>query len=209
MPAYQKSMSQKLETVLRGEARKLLRKTFGLSAGTAGLVVSVALLLFGLLFATDNLPLPSKVRAPLVAGIYPVVRVVDGDTIIIGDSTNKSRQYQIRLIGADTPETVKPNTPVEPFGPEASAFAKQRIADVNNQVRIAFDGDQIDRYDRVLAMVYLPMPDGDVWLNELLIRNGLARAQTQYRYSNSAKNAFRRAETEAKAAKRNIWSLPL
>ena len=200
-------MSQKLETLLKREATKLMRRKFGLSAGTAGLVVSVALILFGLLFATDHLPLPSKVRAPLAEGIYPVVRVVDGDTIIIGDRASKSQQYQIRLIGADTPETVKPNTPVEPFGPEASEFTKQKIADANNKIRIAFDGDQIDRYDRVLAMVYLPMPDGEVWLNELLIREGLARAQTQYRYSNGAKDTFRRAEAEAKAAKRNIWSL--
>jgi micrococcal nuclease len=202
-------MSPKLETLLKGEAKNLLRKKFGLSTGTAGWVVSIVLILFGLLFATDNLPLPSKVQAPLTEGMYPVVRVVDGDTIIIGDSADKSRQYQIRLIGADTPETVIPNTPVEPFGPEASQFTKQKIAEVNNQVRIAFDGDQTDRYNRVLAMVYLPMPDGDVWLNELLIREGLAKAQMQYRFSNGAKDAFRRAEAEAKAAKRNIWSLPL
>jgi len=202
-------MSPKLETLLKSEARKLLRKKFGLSAGTAGLIVTGVLIVIGLLFATDNLPLPSKVQAPLTEGIYPVVRVVDGDTIIIGDSTDKSQQYQIRFIGADTPEVVKPNTPVEPFGPEASEFTKQKIAEANNCVRIVFDGDQIDRYNRVLAMIYLPMPDGDVWLNELLIREGLARAQTQYRYSNGAKDAFRRAEAEAKAAKRNIWSLLL
>ena len=186
-----------------------MRRKFGLSAGTSGLIVAGVLILLGLLFATDNLPLPSKVQPPLTEGIYPVVHVVDGDTLVIGDSADKSQQYRVRLIGADTPEVVKPNTPVEPFGPEASEFTKKKIAEANNQVRIAFDGDPVDRYNRVLAMVYLPMPDGDVWLNELLIREGLAKAQTQYRYSNGAKDAFRRAEAEAKAAKRNIWSLPL
>jgi micrococcal nuclease len=202
-------MSPKLETLLKNEARKFLRRKFGLSAGIAGLIVTGVVILLGLLFVTDNLPLPAKVQAPLTEGIHPVVRVVDGDTIIIGDSTDRSRQYRVRFIGADTPEVVRPNTPVEPFGPEASEFTKQKIAEANNRVRIAFDGDQIDRYNRVLAMIYLPMPDGDVWLNELLIREGLARAQTQYRYSNGAKDAFRRAEAEAKAAQRNIWSLPL
>ena len=202
-------MSFKFETLLKREATKLMRRKFGLSAGTSGLIVAGVLILLGLLFATDNLPLPSKVQPPLTEGIYPVVHVVDGDTLVIGDSIDKSQQYRVRLIGADTPEVVKPNTPVEPFGPEASEFTKKKIAEANNQVRIAFDGDPADRYNRVLAMVYLPMPDGDVWLNELLIREGLARAQTQYRYSNGAKDAFRRAEAEAKAAKRNIWSLPL
>ena len=151
-------------------------------------------------------PLPSKVKAPLTEGIWTVVHVVDGDTLVVVD--NADSKYRVRLIGADTPETMKPNTPVEPFGPEASEFTKQKIAEAKNVVRIAFDGDQTDKYGRVLAMVYLQMPDGqEVWLNELLIRKGLARAQTQYRFSKGAKDAFQRAETEAKNAKRNIWNL--
>ena len=148
-------------------------------------------------------PLPSKVKGPLTEGVWMVVRVVDGDTLIVGDGTD---EYRVRLIGADTPEVVKPNTPVEPFGPEASEFTKRKIAAANHRVRIAFDGDQVDRYDRCLAMVYLTMPDGtEVWLNELLIREGLARAQLQYRFSKGAKTAFRQAEEEAKNAKRNLW----
>ena len=148
-------------------------------------------------------PLPSKVKGPLTEGVWMVVRVVDGDTIIIGDGTD---EYRVRLIGADTPETVKPNTSVEPFGPEASEFTKRKIAEANNRVRLAFDGDEVDKYNRSLSMVYLTMPDGtEVWLNELLIREGLARAQLGYRFSKGAKSAFRKAEEEAKNAKRNLW----
>jgi len=156
-----------------------------------------------------NKPLRSNMQGPLEEGIWDVVRVIDGDTIIIGDSDNRDGQYRVRLIGADTPEVVRPGTPVEPFGPEASEFTKRKIAQAGNRVRIAFDGDQVDRFNRSLAMVYLQMPDGqEIWLNELLIREGLARAQTQFRYSRGAKDAFRRAETEARNASRNIWSLP-
>jgi len=152
-------------------------------------------------------PLPSKNKGPLEEGLWRVVRVVDGDTLIIGDSADRSKQYSVRLIGADTPEVVKPNTPPEPFGAEASEFTKRKIAEANYRVRIAFDGDQVDRYNRSLAMVYLIMPDeSEVWLNELLIREGLARAQLQYRYSKGAKNAFQQAESEAKSARRKIWS---
>jgi micrococcal nuclease len=151
-------------------------------------------------------PLRSRVVGPIEEGIWTVVHVVDGDTIDVSNSPDK--KYRVRLIGADTPETVKPNTPVEPFGPEASEFTKRKIAESDNRVRIAFDGDETDKYGRSLAMVYLPMLDGtEVLLNELLIREGLARAQMQYRYSKGAKAAFRQAEEEAKRARRNLWSL--
>jgi len=157
--------------------------------------------------SSPYVPLSSKVKGPIEEGIWTVVHVVDGDTLRIEDGAGT--KYYVRLIGADTPETVKPNHPVEPFGLEASEFTKRKIAESGNRVRLSFDGDQVDKYGRSLAMVYLQMPDGnEVWLNELLIREGLARAQTQYRFSKGAKDAFRSAETEAKNAKRNLWSLP-
>ncbi|MDR0327283.1 MAG: thermonuclease family protein [Planctomycetaceae bacterium] len=150
-------------------------------------------------------PLDSKVKGPLTEGLWDVIHVVDGDTFDVADSDGN--KYRVRLIGADTPETVKPNTPVQPFGPEASAFTKKKIAEAKNRVRLAFDGDEVDKYGRSLAMVYLQMPTGEeVWLNELLIREGLARAQVQYRFSKGAKTAFQQAEAEAKRAKRNLWS---
>ena len=203
-------MAFKINSATKKMAQKQLQKQFKLSPTTAGMIVFVVLLVCGLLgsVAFDHIPLDSKTKAPITEGMWEVVRVVDGDTIIVGDIEDRAKQYRIRLIGADTPEVVKPNTPVEPFGPEASAFTKHKIAEAGNVVRIAFDGDQTDRYDRTLAMVYLQMPDGkEIWLNELLIREGLARAQTQYRYSKGAKDAFQRAEEEAKKAKRNLWNL--
>lgn len=155
--------------------------------------------------SSSHKPLPSKNKGTLTEGIWTVVHVVDGDTLDVADDAGS--KYRVRLIGANTPETVKPNTPVEPFGPQASDFTKRKIAEANDRVRLAFDGDEVDKYGRSLAMVYLQLPDGEVWLNELLIREGLAHAQLQYRYSQGAKTAFRQAEAEAKSAKRNLWSL--
>ena len=132
--------------------------------------------------------------------------MVDGDTIIVGDGAD---QYRIRLIGADTPEVVRPNTPVEPFGQEASDFTKRMIADAESKVRLAFDGEQLDRYNRTLAMVYLKIDGQEVWLNELLIREGLAHARLGYRYSHGAKLAFAVAEVEARRDKRNMWSVDI
>ncbi len=123
------------------------------------------------------------------------VRVVDGDTLELTESKER-----VRLIGANTPETVKPNWPVEPWGPEASAFTKQFLA--AGSLRLEFDGPRRDRYGRMLAYVWV----GDRMLNEELIRAGLARADLRYSYSSDVKDRFRRAEAEAKSARRGIWS---
>lgn len=155
----------------------------------------------------DSEPLPpSQQRSPLQEGIWPVVHVSDGDTLDVQDS--QGNRHRIRLIGADTPEVVKPNHPVEPFGPQASAFTKEMVRAAGSRVRVAFDGDQVDRYGRNLGMIYLQMPGDELLLNELLIREGLARATLQYRFSKGAKERFRQAEEEARSQKKGIWSLP-
>lgn len=135
---------------------------------------------------------PSSESAPET---FRVQRVVDGDTIVLVD-----RDERVRLIGANTPETVKPNWPVEPWGPEASAFTKEFLA--SGEVRLEFDGDRRDKYGRLLALVWV----GDRMLNEELIRAGLARAEVRYHYSAAMKARFRHAEAEARTARRGIWS---
>ena len=81
-------------------------------------------------------------------------------------------------MGVDTPETVKPHSEVEPFGPEATAFTKQAIAQHGNRIYIRLDCDRFDKYGRNLAFVYLGESDAaDVaFLNEELVRAGLAKA---------------------------------
>ena len=49
-----------------------------------------------------------------------VIRVVDGDTILVRGRGGAAER--VRYIGVDTPETVKPNSPVECFSHEASRF---------------------------------------------------------------------------------------
>ena len=159
----------------------------------------VALLL---LFALLRFLAPGDRQAPgpeqLAEGTYQVERVVDGDTLLLVGGA------RIRLIGADTPETVKPNHPVEPFGPEATDFTRRFVTDAGGEVRLQMDRERKDRFDRFLAYVYA----GDRMLNEELIRNGLATARTEFNYSQSMKRRFRRAEDEARSAGRGIWSIP-
>jgi endonuclease YncB( thermonuclease family) len=73
-----------------------------------------------------------------------VVRVVDGDTIVLDG------QEKVRLIGVDTPETVDPRKPVQYFGHEASAFTTHHLA--GKAVHLAYDWQRQDRYRRTLAM---------------------------------------------------------
>ena len=150
----------------------------------------------------SNEPLSSRSKSPIDEGVFEVVKIIDGDTLVI---TDRAKEYRVRLIGADTPEVVKSDSAVEAFGLDASEFTKQMIAESSNRIRIAFDGEQIDRYKRTLAMVYVQTPDGEIWLNELLIREGLAQARLDYRYSHGAKLSFAIAEVEARRNKRNLW----
>jgi micrococcal nuclease len=131
-------------------------------------------------------------------GIHEVRRAVDGDTLLLASGA------RVRLQGVNTPETVKPNYPVEPWGPEASQFTKDFIEKAGHRVRLTFSLERKDRYDRFLAFVW----NGEVMLNEELIRAGLAYARRDYRYSEAMKRRFTQAQEEARRAGRGIWSDP-
>jgi micrococcal nuclease len=96
-----------------------------------------------------------------------VLRVVDGDTILVAVG---GRQERVRYIGVDTPETVKPHTRVQCFGKRASA-ANHRLVD-GREVRLVADAEARDRYGRLLAYVY--RADDGLFVNEALVRGGYA-----------------------------------
>ena len=79
-----------------------------------------------------------------------VTRVVDGDTIEV---RLDGRIEKIRLIGIDTPESVKPGTPVECYAKAASAQTDRLLE--GRRVRLEFDAERRDRYGRLLAYVYV------------------------------------------------------
>lgn len=103
------------------------------------------------------------------AGVAEVTRVVDGDTI---EAQFGGRIEDVRLIGIDTPETVKPDTPVECFGPQASHFTKSVLE--GQRVRLVVGVEPRDVYGRLLAYVYLERH----FVNAMLVRRGLARTLT-------------------------------
>lgn len=124
-----------------------------------------------------------------------VVRAIDGDTIEarIGDRTE-----DVRLIGVDTPETVKPDTPVQCFGPRASAFEHRTVE--GRWVRLVPGVEQRDVYGRLLAYVYL----GRRFVNATLARRGLARPLTIPPNDRFAP-LFERLALSAAKAGRGLW----
>ena len=153
-------------------------------------------------------PLPSRSNSPIEPGVFDLVRVVDGDTLIVGNADDRSEQFRIRLIAADVPELARGSTPAEPFAQEAMDFTTRMIEMAGNRVRIAYDGEELDKWRRTRALVYLTMPDGsEMLLNEELIRQGYAHVRLQFSYSQSLKLKFAVAEIETRKHRRNIWSL--
>lgn len=116
--------------------------------------------------------------APLGSGEARVVRVVDGDTLVV--ATESDPELTVRVLGVDTPETVKPDTPVECYGPEASEFVHELLPS-GTIVGLATDLSQpaTDKYGRALRHVFLIDPDGNHRLLSLeLIEAGYATKYT-------------------------------
>jgi micrococcal nuclease len=124
-----------------------------------------------------------------------VVRAVDGDTIEVAFD---GRREDVRLIGVDTPETVKPDTPVQCFGPRASAFEHRTVE--RRRVRLVFGVERRDVYGRLLAYVYL----GRRFVNAELVRRGLARTLEIPPNTRFAER-FKRLQTVAARAGRGLW----
>ena len=126
-----------------------------------------------------------------------VVRVVDGDTIRVG---LPSGEEPVRYIGIDTPESVKPGTPVQCFAKRASAHNEQLVG--GEDVRLRFDVERRDRYGRLLAYVY--RADDGAFVNARLVRDGYARTLTippNVRYAGS----FAALARTAREHRRGLW----
>ena len=144
-------------------------------------------------------------RAPLPdAGRYHrrsfrVVRVVDGDTLDVDAPDGRYRSTRVRLLGVDTPETVKPNTPVQHFGPEAKAFLAAAVS--GRTVTLVLDPLRTrDIYGRLLA--YVVLADGTN-LNEKIVAEGYGYADPRFRHP--LQREFKRAQKRAMLARRGLW----
>ncbi len=128
-----------------------------------------------------------------------VERVVDGDTIVANVGGSRER---VRLIGIDTPESVKPNSPVECYGKEASTHTKELLPK-GTRIRLVLDVEERDRYGRLLAYVYRAS-DGE-FINLTLAADGYAGLLT-YPPNVAHVEDFRAAVRSAREQGLGLWS---
>lgn len=118
----------------------------------------------------------------------PVKRVIDGDSILVSDPTDSSKEMEVQLEGIDAPELK------QEFGKEASS-GLSKIIDKKN-VRITWKSK--DNYGRLLGQVYLEK----LHVNSEMLKQGLAWHFKRYNKSEE----LAKVEEEARGAKRGLWT---
>jgi micrococcal nuclease len=134
--------------------------------------------------------------APTPPATVPVLKVTDGDTIHV---MFEGQDERVRLIGIDTPEVPWYGGQEECFGIAAGLYARQRLD--GKRVRLEFDVERRDRYDRLLAYVYL----GSELFNLTLVQQGYATADP-VRPDTKRADLFAKAENGARTSGRGLWS---
>lgn len=128
------------------------------------IVVTILLLTISVsTYYYNNHYIYSKKTAQTIVINEMEVRCVDGDTFKLGKDT-------IRMLAIDTPETVKPNTPVQPYGKKASDRTCDLLSTAKNIDLKVDPGNEEDKYNRKLAWVYVD----EVLIQEILLKEGLA-----------------------------------
>lgn len=130
-----------------------------------------------------------------------VTAVTDGDTVILDDGR------VIRMIGIQAPKLPldRPDFETWPLAPEARA-ALETLA-LGQPVRLGFGGEQVDRYGRVLAHVFIDGPDGEIWAQRAMIGLGLARVYS-FPDNRACLDLLFAAEGRARLGRLGIWTDP-
>jgi len=161
-------------------------KDYRLAVGRVFLLAALLTLLPALVSCQDGSFLAVK-----------VVSVVDGDTIQV--CCIGWKREKVRYIGINTPETKHPTKEVEHFGEEASEANRKLVED--KTVVLEFDVERRDRYEWLLAYVYLK--DG-TFVNAWLVEHGFAQVMTVP--PNVKHQAlFLKLQREAREAGRGLW----
>jgi micrococcal nuclease len=149
-----------------------------------------------------------------------VIKVVDGDTLVVKDS---STDYTLRLIGIDAPEahpsakldadvslTKQDKGVVLALGKASADFVKTLCQ--AKACRVEYDKANAetghrDAYGRLLAYLWIRDARGKSFLvNAEIVREGYARATTDHPFDKDYKDSFVRLQQEARVARRGIWA---
>ncbi len=165
-------------------------------------------------------------KSPLLLGTFPLLKVIDGDTIKVGglDST-------LRLLAIDTEETFKKEKerrayeqgwerylaeaeaksrgPVKiptPLGEDAKHFAVEFFKGVRSvHLELDHPKEVRGRFNRFLTYVFADKGGERINYNIECVRAGMTPYFTKYGYSRRFHDEFVAAQAEARAAGRGIW----
>lgn len=141
-------------------------------------------------------------KGPTQTG-WVVSRVVDGDTLHV---RRGGVDLTVRLIGINAPESVKPDAPVECYGPQASDFAKAALT--GRAVRLEFDPSQgrTDQYGRTLAYLWVERPGrAPTLFNRTAVLGGYAFERQYGPAAYAWRPVFRAAQQQAQRARAGLW----
>ena len=129
---------------------------------------------------------------------FQYVYGADGDTFHL---SYEGKEFKVRLLIVDAPETAKEGKAAQPFADEAKKRTEELLKNAK-KIEGSFDvGDHTDKYGRALMYVYV---DGKL-LQDILIEEGLARVGYAYEPNTSFLKQFKEIEKKAKKQKKNIW----
>jgi len=179
--------------VFDGEAKARARKSFYV-------LLSVSIIVFTAACSRTTRQIPQTgPRPPASSSDHQtlqgrVVRIADGDTVTLLDDTNV--QNRIRLQGIDAPETH------QAFG----AKSKQSLSSMIFDKDVTADCGKTDQYARLVCKILLNGQD----INLEQIKAGMAWHYKEYERQQSPEDRelYARAEDEARAAHRGLWTDP-
>lgn len=130
---------------------------------------------------------------------WQVIRVSDGDTIVVRQMDG--REKKLRFCGIDANESKQEG------GQEAKAYLKKLLDQTKGRVMIT--PVDTDRYNRTVAEVFTSLKDGsEQFIQEEMLKAGMARAYPQYISSCPNKDAILKAEQIGKQNRVGIWANP-
>lgn len=130
-----------------------------------------------------------------------VTQVTDGDTVVLDSGV------VVRMIGTQAPKLPlgREGFPTWPLAPQAKTALEEMV--LNKPVRLGYGGEEVDRYDRALAHVFVQGADGEIWAQQAMVAKGLARV---YSFPDNRRclDILFAAEGRARMAGLGIWRDP-
>lgn len=125
-------------------------------------------------------------------------KCVDGDTIKV---LLEGKEYTVRMLAIDTPESVHPTKGEEYYGKEASDYTCNKVKNAK-KLELEYDenSDKFDKYDRLLAWVITD----DILLQKDLVANGYAKVAYLYGDYKYTKE-LQKSQELASAKNLGIW----